>query len=376
MIKTFRKLSLSRKKSPIISAEEAIEEFRKGHMLIVTDSRERENEGDLVLPAEDVTPEAINFMSLYGRGLICVPLTSERAKELNLRPMVETNEDLRHTAFTVSVDAREGITTGISAYDRYETIRKLADPRSKAEDFVRPGHIFPLIARKGGVLVRAGHTEAAIDLCHLAGKRPVAVICEIMKEDGTMARLKDLLKFAKIHKLKIITISDLIEYRRKRENIIQLCADFPLKTPHGEFRLRAFSSNLDERIHFALSLGDIENEEVVLVRVQSENTIQSILNPNQNHFHMINRALEVIAEKQSGVLLFIPEATNTLLDELQRREKKASALTQESVLRDYGIGAQILVSLGVKRIRLLTNHPRRVVGLEGYGLEIVGTQNF
>lgn len=376
MIKSLRKLKNFRQSSPLATVEEAVEEIRRGRMLIVMDSYDRENEGDLVMAAEDVTPEIVNFMASHARGLICVPLTAERAQKLNLKPMVENNEDARLTAFTVSVDAREGITTGISAYDRSLTIRRLADPEATAHDFVRPGHIFPLIARAGGVLVRAGHTEAAVDLCQLAGKRPVAVICEIMKADGTMARLKDLLHFARKHNLKILTISKLIEYRRKRESLIQIVADLAINTPHGEFRLRAFTTALDERVHLAFTLGDIENQDEVLVRVQSENTIMEIQNPEIDIFAKVHKALNKIAQNKSGVLLLIREHPLSLIQELNRIAQKAPAANPERVLRDYGIGAQILVHLGIKKIRLLTKNPKPVAGLSGYGLEIVGIEDF
>ncbi len=380
MLQSLKKIVSTKKsgKIQLATVEEAIEEFRQKRMIIITDSEDRENEGDLVMAAEDITPEAVNFMASEARGLICVPLTAARATELNLKPMVENNEDLRLTAFTVSVDARNNITTGISAHDRYETIRLLSDPRSQATDFVRPGHIFPLVSREGGVLVRAGHTEASLDFCRLAGKKPVAVICEIMKEDGTMARLPDLAKFAKKHKLKIVTIRDLIEYRRHREKMIHLAADVKIPTAYGEFRARAFTTALDERVHIALTLGEISGDKPVLVRVQAENILHDLLNPEfLERAGSISAALKHIAKNKNGVLLIIRQHGVTLLNELKKFDTKTpSPLGQEAVLRDYGIGAQILVMLGVRKLRLLTNNPRRVAGLEGYGLEITGTEEF
>lgn len=362
----------------IATIDEAIEEFQKRRMIIITDSQERENEGDLVMAAEDASPESVNFMAAFGRGLICVPLSGTRAEELNLRPMVENNEDLRLTAFTVSVDARHNITTGISAHDRFETIRLLANPNSVPSDFVRPGHIFPLVARDGGVLVRAGHTEASLDICKLAGKKPVGVICEIMKNDGTMARMPDLIRFARKHNLKIATIRDLIEYRRKREQMIHLAADVRIPTTFGDFRARAFTTSLDDRVHIALSMGEFSEDEPVLVRVQAENILHDLLNPEYlESAGSISAALKKIAQNQTGVLLIVRQHGATLLNELKKFDQATPVpVGNETVLRDYGVGAQILVMLGIHKLKLLTNNPRRVAGLEGYGLEIVGTERF
>ncbi|HNE19619.1 MAG TPA: 3,4-dihydroxy-2-butanone-4-phosphate synthase [Turneriella sp.] len=367
MLKKLKTLPLlSRSKSGIVDVPTALAAFRAGKMLIVTDSEDRENEGDLVLSATDTTPEAVNFMAKYGRGLICVPVTTSRAKELNLQPMVRRNEDVRRTAFTVSVDAKEKTSTGISAHDRFFTIQKLADPASKARDFMRPGHIFPLVARDGGVLVRAGHTEAAVDLCRLTGKAPVGVICEIMNSDGTMARMPDLMKFAREHKLPILTIEALIEYRRKSEQTVTLLQKGKLKTRWGEFTACYYNSSTDDNVHVALVLGKVDGNTPVTVRVHREDVFADVFHsPTRKNYLPIDDAMAALLKSKKGVFIFLGQKTSQIFG--------SESSDGDSGLRQYGIGAQILNQLGVKKIRLLTRNPRKVVGLEAFGLEITET---
>lgn len=372
MLKNLKKLPLlagakrARGWRGIVDVPTALAEFRAGKMLIVTDSEDRENEGDLVLAASDITPEAVNFMAKFGRGLICVPLTTARARELNLQPMVRRNEDVRRTAFTVSVDAREKTSTGISAHDRYFTIKKLADPEAKARDFARPGHIFPLVARDGGVLVRAGHTEAAVDLCRLTGKVPVGVICEIMNSDGTMARMADLIKFSREHRLPILTIEALIEYRRKSEQIVTLLHKGKLKTKWGDFTAYYYNSTTDDNVHVALVCGKLTATKPVLVRVHREDVFADVFHsPTRKNYLPIDDAMNALTKNRQGVFIFLGQKTSQIFG--------AELSGDESALRQYGIGAQILNQLGVKKIRLLTRNPRRVIGLEAFGLEIVET---
>lgn len=364
------------------SVEQAIDALKQGKMIIVTDSDDRENEGDLFMCAQDVDAEAVNFMALHARGLICTPLTEERAQQLRLEPMVQQNEDGRRTAFTVSVDARNNISTGISAQDRCTTIQLLVNEDATPKDFVRPGHIFPLIARRGGVLVRAGHTEAMVDLCKLAGKDPVGVICEIMNPDGTMARLPDLESFAEEHQIVMVTIKDLMAYRLRREKIVFLSGQSRIHSKYGDVLVKSFQTKLDDRVHVAILFGEIDPAEPVLVRVHAESSIDSLLgleNPDSSQA----MALRHLQQAGSGVFLFIKESSSTILGKLQLQGDAGKIdgelvgyEEQDDRLRNYGIGAQVLNQLGIRQLRLLTNHPRPIVGLEAFDLTITETVSY
>ena len=367
---------------PLATIDEAVDEIRNGRMIIIVDDEDRENEGDLVCAAELVTPEIISFMAIHGRGLICLPLTEERCDELQLHPQTSDNTSSMGTAFTISIEAKSGVTTGISAADRAKTILTAVDPASRASDLARPGHVFPLRAKRGGVLVRVGQTEASVDIARIAGLAPAAVICEIMNDDGTMSRMPELEVFAEKHGLKIISVADLVRYRIEKETLVKRVLESDLPTDHGAFKAIIFENEMNGETHVAMVMGDVETTEPVLVRVQTENVTFAMFGSTLGEASRAMQAsLQKISEAGRGVILYLRQRENNLdlVNQLRTyalmQEKNidfqtAKRETGYGKLHDYGIGAQILKDLGVKKIRLLTNHPPRVSAIEAFDLEI------
>jgi 3,4-dihydroxy 2-butanone 4-phosphate synthase/GTP cyclohydrolase II len=368
---------------PFATVQEAADLYRRGQFVIIVDDEDRENEGDLCIAAESVTPESINFMARFGRGLICLALTEERCNQLELPLMVENNTSNYGTAFTVSIEARGRVTTGISAHDRSETVRTAIDSRTRPQDLLRPGHIFPLRARKGGVLKRAGQTEASVDLAQIAGLDPSAVICEIMNEDGTMARLGDLREFAVQHGLKIISVADIIKYRMQHEKHVHCLASPRLPTPHGEFRVHAYKSDITGEEHVAMVMGEVGENDEVLVRVHSSCLTGDVFHSMRcDCGDQLERAFELIAAEKKGIILYLLQEGRGIglvnkLKAYELQEQGHDTIEANEKLgfapdiREYGTGSQILRDLGVRKIRLMTNNPAKYVAIEGFGLEIV-----
>ena len=364
--------------------DEVLEDLKQGKMIILVDDEDRENEGDLTLAAEMVTPEAINFMAKYGRGLICLALAPEIVERLNLPLMVYDNRSTFKTAFTVSIEARQGVTTGISAADRAHTILTAVADEAKPEDLVQPGHVFPLRARRGGVLFRTGQTEGSVDLAKLARLKPAAVICEIMNDDGTMARMSDLEKFSIQHGIKIATVADIIAYRMRNESFVHMAAETVLPTPYGEFRAIAFVNDIDDYEHLALVKGEIDSEKEIPVRVHSQCLTGDVLGSYRcDCGAQLEKAMEIVQQEGLGVILYMQQegrgiglANKLKAYALQDKGRDTVEANEElgfkADLRDYGVGAQILAALGVKKMRLMTNNPKKIIGLEGYGLEVTG----
>ncbi len=373
----------------LATIEAAVEAIRNGKMIIIVDDEDRENEGDLVCAAEKVTPEIISFMAVHGRGLICLPLTEERCDELQLQPQTSNNTSSMGTAFTISIEAKEGVTTGISAADRARTILTAVDPNSKASDLARPGHVFPLRAKRGGVLVRVGQTEASVDMARIAGLAPAAVICEIMNDDGTMSRMPELIMFAEKHGLKIISVADLVRYRIEKETLVKRVVETDLPTEYGVFRAILYENEMNGETHVAMSMGDVSQAtEAVLVRVQTENVTFAMFGSTLGEASSAMQAsLKKIADEGRGVVLYLRQRENNLdlVNQLRTyalmQEKgidfqSAKRETGYGKMHDHGIGAQILKDLGINRIRLLSNHPPKVSAIEAFGLEIVETVSF
>jgi 3,4-dihydroxy 2-butanone 4-phosphate synthase / GTP cyclohydrolase II len=370
-------------KSPFTDVPAAIEEIRAGRMIVIVDDEDRENEGDLMLAAEKVTPEAINFMAKYGRGLVCLTLTEERLEHLRLGPMSAENTSNYGTAFCEAIDAREGVTTGISAFDRARTIRVAIDPATRPSDLARPGHVFPLRARKGGVLVRAGQTEASVDLARMAGLVPAGIICEIMREDGTMARVPDLIEFCNVHGMKMLTVAELIRYRMQHERYVHRVGEALVNTQYGEFRVIAYESEVDGGdSHLAMVRGNIETDEPVLVRMHAHCLIGDVFGSEScDCRETLDGSLSAIAYAGRGALIYLHQSSRgfstervgdkTAISFHHERTPQTASESQRKTQREIGIGAQILSDLNLHRIRLLTNHPRRVAALEGFDIEIV-----
>jgi 3,4-dihydroxy 2-butanone 4-phosphate synthase/GTP cyclohydrolase II len=367
------------------SIEDAVSEIREGRMIIIVDDEDRENEGDLVCAAEKATPEIINFMARHARGLICLPLTEERCDELHLTTQVADNTSFLGTAFTVSIDARKGVTTGISVADRATTIQVAVDPQTRPQDLARPGHVFPLRAKKGGVLVRPGQTEASVDIARIAGLYPAGVICEVMNEDGTMSRLPQLQEFAEAHNLKMITVADLVRYRISKETLVKRAVETDLPTVYGRFRAIAYENIINGDVHLAMVMGEVHADDAVLVRVHTENVtcdmFGSLIDDTGFQLHT---ALEKISAAGQGVVLYLRQREHSLdlvnqlrtygvMQDKDVGKREASLETGYGTDRDYGVGAQILHDLGLRRIQLLTNHPPKVAALEGFELEVVGS---